>query len=264
LGGIETVLVSVWDKTGLDEFARRLKRLGMKLIASGGTGRYLSDSGVDFQDISEITGKVEFLGGLVKTLHPAIHAGLLADRRDPDHMKELLELCYRKIDMVVVNFYPLEGPKGKRDLSFIDIGGPAMARAAAKNFVSCVPVTHPSWYERILEELESGGEISADLRWQLARDAILRTGSYDAETLSVMPDEAGVGSEVDSILLSMKKAAELRYGENPHQRGRSLTTTYWISIAVSIRSRISRAKPRWSLSMWALAASPRMMSRSMH
>ncbi|MFC1800287.1 bifunctional phosphoribosylaminoimidazolecarboxamide formyltransferase/IMP cyclohydrolase, partial [Candidatus Eisenbacteria bacterium] len=109
MGSIATALISVSDKTGLDDFARRLSELGVGFVASGGTGEYLEESGVKVTGLSEITGRVDFLGGLVKTLHPAIHAGILADRASGEHMQELDALGYRKIDMVVVNFYPLQG-----------------------------------------------------------------------------------------------------------------------------------------------------------
>jgi phosphoribosylaminoimidazolecarboxamide formyltransferase/IMP cyclohydrolase len=240
LGSIVTALISVSDKTGLDEFARRLSGLGVGLIASGGTGDFLERAGIEFTGISEVTGRVDFLGGLVKTLHPAIHAGILADRDSAGHMQELEALGYRKIDMVVVNFYPLRGHRNSRDLSFIDIGGPAMTRAAAKNFGSCVIVPDPSWYGRVLEEIDATGGVGEGLRWELARDALLRTGSYDARTLALVPGAPGemadqVGGEISggrpgeasgegkreslpgSMLVGMKRMLNLRYGENPHQ-----------------------------------------------
>jgi phosphoribosylaminoimidazolecarboxamide formyltransferase/IMP cyclohydrolase len=233
LGSIATALISVSDKTGLDGFARRLSELGVRLVASGGTAEHLERAGVKATGISEITGRVDFLGGLVKTLHPAIHAGILADRTSPVHMEELKALGYRKIDMVVVNFYPLESERNARDLSFIDIGGPAMTRAAAKNFGSCVIVPDPGWYDKVIEDIEATGGVGQDLRWELALDALLRTGSYDAETLAlvpgpslevpsgaasgVLPGEAGREAVPDSLLIGMKRLLKLRYGENPHQ-----------------------------------------------
>lgn len=219
MGSIATALVSVSDRTGLDDFARRLSRLGVRLIASRGSGAYLKETGVEVTGISEITGRVDFLGGLVKTLHPAIHAGILADRADPGHMGELEALGYPKIDMVIVNFYPLEGRRESRDLSFIDIGGPAMTRAAAKNFGSCVIVPDPSWYQRVIEEIEAAGEVQPELRWRLARDAILRTGLYDARALSLVPGLPHGEALPPSMLLGMNKMLDLRYGENPQQAG---------------------------------------------
>jgi phosphoribosylaminoimidazolecarboxamide formyltransferase/IMP cyclohydrolase len=144
MGKIETALISVSDKSGLGEFASHLAQKGIRLLASGGTGNYLREQGIECTDTATLTGSVELLGGLVKTLHPAIHAGILADRSNPAHKRELSSLGFEKIDMVVVNFYPLK-EAGTRSLSFVDIGGPAMARAAAKNFASCVPVPDASW-----------------------------------------------------------------------------------------------------------------------
>jgi phosphoribosylaminoimidazolecarboxamide formyltransferase/IMP cyclohydrolase len=161
---------------------------------------------------------VEILGGLVKTLHPGIHAGILADRSNPAHLKELASLGYTKIDMVVVNFYAIPGAKPERDLSFIDIGGPAMARAAAKNFRSCVPVPDPSWYEKVLAEIEPGGDVGEDLRWTLAVDALRRTGTYDARVLDALGLGVDAAPEAESVLLGLKRSIDLRYGENPHQK----------------------------------------------
>jgi phosphoribosylaminoimidazolecarboxamide formyltransferase/IMP cyclohydrolase len=217
MGKIENVLLSVADKTGLVELARGLSERGVKILATGGTGRHLKEQGIEAADISTVTGKVEFLGGLVKTLHTAIHAGILADRDNASHMAELGFLGWQKIDMVVVNFYPLAAGTEKRDLSFIDIGGPAMARAAAKNFGSCVPVPDPSWYGRVLEELKSTGEIGEDLRWALATDVLARTGVYDARTLAAVPGSPDRETTPDSLLVGAGRAIDLRYGENPHQ-----------------------------------------------
>jgi phosphoribosylaminoimidazolecarboxamide formyltransferase/IMP cyclohydrolase len=212
MGELRTALVSVYDKTGLIEFARALGRRGVGIIASGGTGAYLKAAGIECEDISKTTGKVELLGGLVKTLHPAIHAGILADRANPAHMQELASLGYEKIDMVVVNFYALpDGAKGE-DLSFIDIGGPAMARAAAKNFRSCVPVSDPSSYEAVAAELEAQGTVTDALRWRLATDTLARTGTYDARVLSL------VGPGDRALVIAVAKCLDLRYGENPHQQ----------------------------------------------
>lgn len=218
MGRIETALVSVYDKTGLDGFARALTAGGVRLLASGGTHAYLSAAGIPCDDIAKVTGRVEILGGLVKTLHPGVHAGILADRSNPDHMRELASLGYAKIDMVVVNFYAIPEAKPERDLSFIDIGGPAMARAAAKNFRSCVPVPHPSWYGRVIEEFEAGGGVGEELRWTLATDTLRRTGTYDAMVLDALGLGLDAAPEADSVLLGLERSLDLRYGENPHQK----------------------------------------------
>jgi phosphoribosylaminoimidazolecarboxamide formyltransferase/IMP cyclohydrolase len=217
VGAIETALVSVFDKTGLEGFARGLAARGVRLLASGGTAAHLKQAGLACDDISRITGRVDLLGGLVKTLHPAVHAGILSDRSNPEHMKELAALGYPKIDLVVVNFYALPDSAPGMDLGFIDIGGPAMARAAAKNFRSCVPVPHPSWYQEVLAALESGG-VGVDLRWRLATETLARTGCYDAGVLDTVGLGWRVAPAAGSLLLGMGKALDLRYGENPHQR----------------------------------------------
>lgn len=225
MGRIKTALVSVADKSRLDGLARRLSATGVTLLATGGTGNYLEEQGIDHIDISALTGRVELLGGLVKTLHPAIHAGILAGRDNKEHMAELDSAGWRKIDMVIVNFYPLGDERKERDLAFIDIGGPSMARAAAKNFRSCIPVPHPSWYERILGEIESTGDVGEDLRWELATDTLRRTGTYDARTLALVSPETNVEIGADSLLLGLEKTLELRYGENPHQQAAFYTMT---------------------------------------
>jgi phosphoribosylaminoimidazolecarboxamide formyltransferase/IMP cyclohydrolase len=232
VGPIENVLVSVANKSGLDDLARQLSAMGISILATSGTGEYLRQKGVDHVDISTLTGKVEYLGGLVKTLHPAIHAGILARRDDRGHMAELDSAGWRKIDMVVVNFYPLGGDREERDLAFIDIGGPSMARAAAKNYKACVPVPHPSWYDRIIGEIQSTGDVNDDLRWELATDTLLRTGTYDAKTLGLVSPQTSVQIGADSILLGLEKTLDLRYGENPHQKAAFYTAAGRLQIEI--------------------------------
>jgi phosphoribosylaminoimidazolecarboxamide formyltransferase/IMP cyclohydrolase len=217
MGAVERALVSVADKGGLAEFARRLSAAGIEILATGGTGRYLRQHGIDVTDTASVTGKVEHLGGLVKTLHPAIHAGILADRRDASHMQELASSGWPKVDMVVVNFYPLKADQAEHNLAFIDIGGPAMARAAAKNFTSCIPVPDPSWYDRVMAEIETTGDVGHDLRWGLATETIRRTRAYDAGILAVAVPVGPVCAGSASVDLGFLRAADLRYGENPHQ-----------------------------------------------
>jgi phosphoribosylaminoimidazolecarboxamide formyltransferase/IMP cyclohydrolase len=214
---VKTALISVSDKAGLDDFAGKLADMGIALLASGGTRRYLAGRGIEAIETSEVTGRVGILGGLVKTLHPGIHAGILADRNNPDHMHELQILGYRKIDMVVVNFYALGAERRGRDLSFIDIGGPAMARAAAKNYTSCVPVPAPAWYEHVAEAIRSDAGVGPDLRWELACDALLRTGMYDAAALRLVPAPLGEAAIKPAVLMGLTRRIDLRYGENPHQ-----------------------------------------------
>jgi phosphoribosylaminoimidazolecarboxamide formyltransferase/IMP cyclohydrolase len=214
---VKTALISVFDKSGLADFAVQLAELGVTIIASGGTRRYLAERGIETIETSAVTERVEVLGGLVKTLHSGIHAGILADRDNPDHMRELRDLGYRKIDMVVVNFYALGDERSEKDLSFIDIGGPAMARAAAKNFGSCVPVPDPTWYDRVADALRSTGGVGIDLRWDLACDTLLRTGMYDAATLGLIPKPSQTPMPPASVLMGLVRKMDLRYGENPHQ-----------------------------------------------
>jgi phosphoribosylaminoimidazolecarboxamide formyltransferase/IMP cyclohydrolase len=214
MGQIATALVSVSDRTGLVDFARGLVANGVRIVASEGTQAFLEREGIECQSISQLTGRAKILGGLVKTLGAGIHAGILADRSNPAHLEELARLGYTKIDMVVVNFYSIPA-RAEHDLSFIDIGGPAMARAAAKNFRSCVVVPHPSWYERVFKELASTGGVGEDLRWTLATDSLRRTGMYDAVSLGAVG--AALRPEDSAILIGMEKALALRYGENPHQ-----------------------------------------------
>jgi len=216
MGEITTAIVSVSDKAGLVDFAKGLVAKGVRIIASEGTEAFLVKSGIECQNISQLVGRAKILGGLVKTLGAGIHAGILADRSNRSHLEELERLGFTKIDMVVVNFYPIPS-RASRDFSFIDIGGPAMLRAAAKNFRSCVAVSHPCWYERVLSELGSTGRIGEDLRWELATDALRRTGTYDALALDAVGLGPAGGPEDSSVLIGMEKSLALRYGENPHQ-----------------------------------------------
>ena len=214
---IETALVSVSNREGLAEFVTGLIGKGIRVIATGGTGAFLRQNGISVSGVSEITGSVEFLGGLVKTLHPALHAGILADRSDPGHLKELEEQGWEKIDMVVVNFYPLVFEGALENLGFMDIGGPAMARAAAKNLFSCVPVIDPSYYARVLEDISAAGTVSEDLRWELAGEAIARTSLYDSRILGAVRESGRMSGFPQHFTVGGEGAIPLRYGENPHQ-----------------------------------------------
>jgi phosphoribosylaminoimidazolecarboxamide formyltransferase/IMP cyclohydrolase len=217
LNRIETALVSVSDREGLVEFVTGLVRNGVGIIATGGTAAFLRESGIAAREISEVTGRVEFLGGLVKTLHPAVHSGILADRSNPGHLRELREQGWEKIDMVVVNFYPVMVEGAVEDLGFMDIGGPTMARAAAKNLFSCVPVTDPACYERVLEEIGCSGTVSEALRWELAGETIARTSFYDSLILRAMQGSGHAGAFPVHLAVGGKRMLDLRYGENPHQ-----------------------------------------------
>ena len=206
-------LLSVHDKTGLADLARGLVELGWELVASGNTAAALADAGVGHTQVSQVTGFPEMLGGRVKTLHPRIHAGILADRDVPEHLGDLDAQGIEPIDLVVSNLYPFGS---KPSVELIDIGGPAMVRAAAKNFAHVAVVTSPAEYGPVLEELRRSGGLSADTRRRLARAAFAHTAAYDAAIVAWLDD----GDPLPPTLhLTLERAETLRYGENPHQRG---------------------------------------------
>src|SRR5919205_2627499 len=177
-------LISVSDKRGIAAFARRLHRLGFEIISTGGTAKILSENGIPVVPVSQVTGEPEILGGRVKTLHPKIHGGILANLENPDHVTELVEHDIGPIDLVCINLYPFEetvsgGAPEKEAIEQIDVGGPAMLRAAAKNFRSVVVVPSPKFYKEIAAELEFG-EVSKETRKRLALESFRRTAEYDA------------------------------------------------------------------------------------
>ncbi len=210
---IRRALVSVYDKTGLIDFARGLADLGVTLLASGGTATALADAGIPVTPVEEVTGAPEMLGGRVKTLHPRIHGGILADRGQASHGADLAEQGIEPIDLVVVNLYPfLERPS----IETIDIGGPTMVRAAAKNHAWVGVVTDPARYEAILAELRAdGGRLSSVTRKDLALEAFAHTAGYDAAIVRWLDPEP----LPRHLVLPLEKVATLRYGENPHQGG---------------------------------------------
>ena len=213
-------LISVYDKTGLVELVHGLVAAGIEIVSSGGTARAIADAGAPVTPVAELTGAPEILGGRVKTLHPKIHGGILADRRNPGHMSELGAQGIAPIDLVVCNLYPFEDtiahPSVSEDQAVeqIDIGGPAMVRAAAKNFHSVAVVVSPKSYGRVLAEIEEGGEISEGARRELAVEAFRHTALYDAAIADYLSGPDGYPQE---WTLAAHKVADLRYGENPHQ-----------------------------------------------
>jgi phosphoribosylaminoimidazolecarboxamide formyltransferase/IMP cyclohydrolase len=231
---IQRAILSVTDKTGLVDFARKLSALSIELISTGGTAKLLRDSGVAVKDISELTGFPEMLDGRVKTLHPKVHGGILHRREDPKHTAAVAEHGIPPIDMVVVNLYAFEKTAAKAGVAFdelienIDIGGPSMIRSAAKNFHDVAIVTSPADYNVIAEELaKSGGQLSLDTKWRLARKAFATTAAYDSAIASTLERVSANGSFhlepaaetfPQTLRLSFQKAADLRYGENPHQK----------------------------------------------
>lgn len=219
---INRAIISVWDKHGLVEFAKKLKDFGVEILSTGKTASILKTAGIEAQEISEYTGFPEILNGRVKTLHATIYAGVLAKKGSLLHGEQLLKLKIPYIDMVVVNFYPFESML-KENLTFeemleyIDIGGPCLLRAAAKNFRSVAAVSSPSQYAQILSQMKkNGGKIGEDILQNFAKDAFLRTKQYDSTIYSFF-----AGKEVLSF--DFEKQQNLRYGENSHQ-GASLYT----------------------------------------
>src|SRR5919112_4951967 len=224
-------LVSVSDKRGVEDFARRLSGMGFEIISTGGTARALSEAGVDVVPVSEVTGAPEILGGRVKTLHPKIHGGILADLRDPDHVEQLVEQDIGPIDLVCINLYPFEetvagGAPEKEVIEQIDIGGPAMLRAAAKNFGSVIVVPSPEVYEEVLAALESEGQVPEETRRRLALAAFRRTAEYDAAISGWLgelvegepePSESEAEGFPERRTVQYERVSGLRYGENPHQ-----------------------------------------------
>lgn len=222
-------LLSVYDKTGLVDLAKGLVSLGWELISSGGTAKALADNGVAVLEVAELTGAPEMLDGRVKTLHPAIHGGILADRSNPSHVVDLEARGIAPIDLVVCNLYPF---RAEPSIEMIDVGGPTMVRAAAKNHGSVGVVVDPNDYELVLDELRSSNDsrLSAKTRRRLARAAFAHTAAYDAAIVGWLDDtDAEVGENESgekraqvlppTIHLALERVQDLRYGENPHQRG---------------------------------------------
>jgi phosphoribosylaminoimidazolecarboxamide formyltransferase/IMP cyclohydrolase len=216
-------LLSVYDKGGLVELAAGLVGLGWELVASGQTAGVLADAGVAHTQVAEVTGSPEMLGGRVKTLHPKIHGGILADRDDPAHLADLAANGIEPIDLVVCNLYPF---RSDPSVELIDIGGPAMVRAAAKNFAHVGVVTSPADYPVVLDELRRAGSLSEGTRRRLAAAAFAHTAAYDAAVTAWLEGGAAGAAtdQVDRVLpphleLHLERAQVLRYGENPHQSG---------------------------------------------
>ena len=234
---INRALISVSDKSGLVEFARRLRQHSVELISTGGTANLLREAGLEVKDVSEVTGFPEILNGRVKTLHPKVHGGLLAIRENPDHQRQVLENQIQYIDMVVVNLYPFRETISRADVTVeqaienIDIGGPSMIRSASKNFEDVVVVVDPSDYTAVADEMDArAGEVSRATRLRLARRAFETTAQYDAGISDFLEGSVALDEESGELrvaktsalparfTLFAKKETDLRYGENPHQR----------------------------------------------
>src|SRR5271163_1051945 len=226
---IKRALLGVSDKTGLVDFARVLQRHGVEILSTGGTKAELEKGGVRVKSVEDFTGSPEMLDGRVKTLHPKIHGGILARRAEPSHQQQMRQHGIEPIDLVVVNFYPFEQTVAKPNVSLdeaienIDIGGPTLVRAAAKNHDDVVVVVDPADYAAIAQELAAnGGATTAQTRWRLARKAFARVTAYDCAISNYLGTHSGVednGPLGETFSLSMEREQGLRYGENPHQQG---------------------------------------------
>lgn len=217
---IKRALISVFDKTGIIEFAKELDKLGVEILSTGGTAKKLKEAGIKVIDVSDYTGFPEMMGGRVKTLHPKIHGGLLALRENQDHMNQAKQNNIEMIDMVVVNLYPLEetvkkGVSFEETIEMIDIGGPSMIRSAAKNFKHVIVLTDPNGYQIVLDKLKKGEDLTIDERKNLAKKVFERTAIYDSIISNYLEKE----EFPKNIIFPFNKIQDLRYGENPHQRG---------------------------------------------
>lgn len=217
-------LISVSDKTGIVELAKELESLGFEVISTGGTYNLLKSNGLNVIPVDEITGFPECLDGRVKTLHPRIHAGVLAIRSNKDHMDKLVELGINTIDIVVVNLYPFKQTIQKPDVTFaeaienIDIGGPSMVRAAAKNYQDVAVLVHSEDYMPLINELKTTNTISLETKKMLAYKAFEHTAAYDATIANYLKEQVGAPDFPNTLTCTYEKVQEMRYGENPHQK----------------------------------------------
>src|SRR5215204_3424672 len=243
---VRRALISVSDKTGIVDFARGLARLGVEIVSTGGTATTLRDAGIEVRDVSDLTGSPEILGGRVKTLHPRIHAGLLAVRDDPEHMEVLASEGIEPIDLVCVNLYPFErtvarpGTSESDAIENIDVGGPTMIRAAAKNHRFVAVVVQPESYDAVLAELEeTGGGVSGATRHWLANEAFAFTARYDA----AISRWFGIRYEEfpEHWVMAHEKFLDLSYGENPHQKAALYTE---VGARAHVLSRVSKLHGR--------------------
>jgi phosphoribosylaminoimidazolecarboxamide formyltransferase/IMP cyclohydrolase len=222
---VRRALLAVYDKTGVVAFARALREREVQLVSSGGTAAALREAGIEVTEVADLTGFPEMLGGRVKTLHPAIHGGLLADQRDPDHLAEIAAQGIEPFDLLVSNLYPFRetvaaGATLEDSIEKIDIGGPAMVRAGAKNFESVGVIVNPDRYETVLDELQLEGGLTRATRFALAAEAFAHTAAYDAAVGGWFAQQETHDEALPGFVgLAYEKVADLRYGENPHQRG---------------------------------------------
>ncbi|HKD51781.1 MAG TPA: bifunctional phosphoribosylaminoimidazolecarboxamide formyltransferase/IMP cyclohydrolase [Candidatus Acidoferrum sp.] len=229
---VERALISVFDKTGIVDFAKRLAALKIEILSTGGTAKLIRENGIAVRDVSDFTGWPEMLGGRVKTLHPKVHGGLLFRRKHPDDQKQAEEHGISPIDLVVVNLYPFEATAAKAGLAAeelienIDIGGPTMLRSAAKNFESVTVVCDPADFERVAKEIEAAGDTRLATRLELARKVFATTSRYDGMITVELERLVAANGHValqakpklpERVHIALRRQQELRYGENPHQ-----------------------------------------------
>ncbi|MDR1002050.1 MAG: bifunctional phosphoribosylaminoimidazolecarboxamide formyltransferase/IMP cyclohydrolase [Oscillospiraceae bacterium] len=217
-------LISVSDKTGCVDFARELAELGYELLSTGGTAKAIAEAGIEVTEVSSITGFPECLDGRVKTLHPMIHAGILAMRDNPEHMEQIEKLGVTPIDIVAINLYPFKATILKQPaveleeaVENIDIGGPTMIRAAAKNWQDVAVIVEPADYETVIAELKANGEVSRESKFRLAGKVFEHTAQYDTLISGYLRKARGESPLADSFTVTYEKVQEMRYGENPHQ-----------------------------------------------
>lgn len=216
-------IISVSDKTGIVEFARELTQLSFEIISTGGTAKALEKAEIPVTNISEVTGFPECLDGRVKTLHPNVHAGILAVRDNPEHMRQLEELGIDCIDLVVINLYPFrqtilkENVQLEEAIENIDIGGPTMLRAAAKNYQDVAVIVDPADYDMVLDELHNGG-VSKSTKFNLASKVFEQSAHYDAMIAQYLREQSGQEGFPELLTATYEKQQEMRYGENPHQK----------------------------------------------
>ena len=238
LTGIERALISVSDKDGLVDFARGLQEMGVEIVSTGGTAALLDKNGIRTVEVSDLTGFPEMLDGRVKTLHPKVHAGILARRDVEDHMRQIAEMDIKRIDMVVINLYPFKetvarGADLEDVIENIDIGGPSMIRAAAKNYGSVAVVTDPAQYSPILEELRASGGLGMETLSKLMLDAFHATAHYDAMIAEQLGKRLGEELFPPTYPIPLEKVMDLRYGENPDQRAAFYKDTFASGACVS-------------------------------
>jgi len=251
---IRTALISVSDKEGIADFAQTLDEQGVNILSTGGTAELLREAGVEVTDVADYTGFPEILDGRVKTLHPKIHGGLLALRDDAGHQQELDELDIQTIDMVVGNLYPFEHTISRPDAGLseavenIDIGGPTMIRAAAKNYTHVAVLTSPDDYDRVAGELKANdGELSEDTQFELARKAFEHTARYDMTIAQYLGQlETDSGSYPSRMFMDFGKRRDLRYGENPHQSAAFYTEDGFSEPCVSNAKLLSGKEPSFN------------------